>query len=79
MHLSALLLGITKQRFDDRTTTITDHIATFESKWNILRQTTAIATIGTDSLAAGVKTFVNTDPWKVTIIRKKSEKVNIRN
>jgi len=68
MHLSALLLGITKLRFDDRTTTITDHIATFESKWNILRQTTATATVGTDSLAAGVKTFVNTDAWKATML-----------
>jgi len=68
MHLSALLLGITELRFDDRTTTITNHIATFESKWNIFRQTTATATIGTDSLAAGVKIFVNTDAWKVTML-----------
>src|SRR5207302_249803 len=67
-HLSALLFNITNLKFDDRTTTLNDHIMAFENKWNILRQSTASAIMGTDSLAAGIKAFVNTDAWKATMM-----------
>ncbi|KAF8434254.1 hypothetical protein BGX38DRAFT_1275659 [Terfezia claveryi] len=55
-------------RFDDRKTTIADHITTFEGKWNLLRLNTATAEAGTNSLAAGIKNFINTDAWKATML-----------
>ena len=55
-------------RFDDREGTISEHIAAFENKWNLLRLHTASATAGTDSMAAGIKNFANSDSCKATML-----------
>ena len=64
-YLSSLFLSILTLRYDDRKTTINEHITTFENQWNQLRQNVASAT---NSLAAGARDFVNTDSWKATML-----------
>ena len=66
--MSALVLTSVKLRFDDRRTTITDDTTLFENKWNLLRLNTATATMGTDSMAAGIKSFTLTEKWKATML-----------
>ena len=67
-HMSALLLAIVKLKFDDRKTIMTDHIAVFENKWNVLRLTAESATMGTDSMAAGIKSFTLSEGCKATML-----------
>lgn len=77
MHLSALLLNIVHLRYDGRNTSISEHIMTFENKWNLLCQNTASATAGTNSLAAGIKNFSNTDSCKATMLLATLPKIQI--
>ena len=60
-HLTALLLNITMMRFDDRTTTMSDHIISFEKKWAILRQTITSAEASSTTQAGAIKHFSSSD------------------
>ena len=67
-HLTAPLLAITTLKYDDRKQSISEHISAYETKWNILRQTVASETAGSNSQAASIKHFINNDAWKASML-----------
>ena len=73
-HLLHLFSAIST-KFDDRKTTLTEHIATFEAAWLRLAQNVATATAGTDSMAAGIKYFTLTDSWKAAMLLQSLPKI----
>ena len=58
-HLLHLFSAVST-RFDDRKTSLAEHINTFEAAWLSLAQDVTTAVAGNDSMAAGIKNFTLT-------------------
>lgn len=67
IHLTALFANIVHLKYDDRKDgTLPEHITTFKSHWLKLSQAAATGEAG--SLAADIRTFVQSDGWKASLL-----------